>query len=97
MNNYDEISLMMCDKDKLVKYIMELRKRDEAMKFKMEDLEDSNNNYSRIISLGSKGTNTFTATMSDYDYITQLQKDVAELKEKIKDIHKISENIFKRD
>ena len=51
MNNYDEISLMMCDKDKLVKYIMELRKRDEAMKFKMEDLEDSNNNYSRIISI----------------------------------------------
>ena len=68
----------------------------EAMKFKMDELEDSNKNYSRIISLGSKGTNTYSASMSDYDYITQLQKEVAELKMKIKDIHKISESIFKR-
>ena len=36
MNNYDEISLMMCDTDKLVEYIMELRKRDqEAMELTM--------------------------------------------------------------
>ena len=36
MNNYDEISLMMCDTDQLVQYIMELRKRDqEAMELTM--------------------------------------------------------------
>jgi hypothetical protein len=40
MNNYDEISLMMCDTDQLVQHIMELRKRDqEAMNLSMNQHE----------------------------------------------------------
>lgn len=62
--------------------VAQLKAENEKLKVKIDDLEDSNKDYSRIIKLGSKGTNTFTATMTDYDYITKLQREIVELKKK---------------
>tara|TARA_R110000824_G_scaffold399689_1_gene605502 strand:- start:71 stop:943 length:873 start_codon:yes stop_codon:yes gene_type:complete len=95
MNSYDETHLLMCEKEELVKYILELRDNDEeAMKLSMTQNEAFMDQLERKDSvIGDRNEEIENWHKENKNLKEELDEKDEELDEKDEDIHKLEEEL----